>query len=166
MTNHATTSIEVILQTAADIDLEMQRLYLIAHIRFCNTSSAPVQLSHILLKLSPSAFVDVSGKVVAPQFAQVYGLHKSRKGKQQTGWRFDREDWFSYGHRSGEYQIESMEPLLLQPSVWNDVKDIHIACDIDRLVEPLQVHAFVIADGQRFPAANPTSISFRSTTME
>jgi len=160
MTNDPAASIDVILQTAADVDLETRRICLITHIKFRNTSAQPMLLSHILLTLSPSQFAVVSGKIVAPQHALVFGLHK--KGNQQTGWKFDRDDWFSYGRKNGEYRIEPAQPHLLPPRIWSDIRDIHIECDIDRLITPLHIHAYVFAGGKEFPAANPSSISFRA----
>ncbi|GAV10182.1 hypothetical protein RQP50_02870 [Paenibacillus sp. chi10] len=160
MMNNPETSIDVILQTAADVDLETRRICLITHIKFRNISAQPVSLSHILLTLSPSRFSVVSGKIVPPQHALVFGLHK--KGNQQTGWKFDRDDWFSNGRKNGEYRIEPVQPLLLPPRIWSDIRDIHIECDIDHLITPLHIHAYVCAGGKQFPAANPSSISFRA----
>lgn len=160
MPTHSRTSIDVVLQTAADIDWETRRLCVITNVLFRNIGIQPVALSQIMLTVSPAPITEISGKVVAPQLVQVYGLHT--KGKKQSGWKFDREDWFTAGRISGEYRIEPVQPLLLSPGMWLDMRDVHIECDIDRLANPLQVHAFVLADGKPFPATNPTSISFQS----
>lgn len=161
MPNHPQPSIDAVLQTATDIDLEMRRLYVIVNVLFRNTNCHPVENPHIILHVSPSHISTISGKVVPPKLVQAYGLH-TKDGKQ-WGWKFAREDWFIAGHKSGEYVIEPVHSLILTQGVWMEMRDVYIECDIDRLRSSLQVHAFIIAAGEKFPVVNPTSVSFSAS---
>lgn len=161
MHNHSQPSIDAVLQTATDIDLEMRSLCVMVNVRFRSTNSHPIENPHIILHVSPSPISTVSGKVVSPQFVQTYGLYT--KGGKQLGWKFTRKDWFSAGRKSGEYIIEPIHSLNLTQGVWIELRDISIQCDIDRLQSSLQIHAFILASGEKFPVANPTSFSFSTS---
>lgn len=156
--NNSKTAIESVLRVSTDFDLELRRLCLLIGILFRNRGNQPVEQPQIVIALSPTNVCEMNGRILSPELIRVYGTYQ--KGGTQSGWKFVRKDWLSYGRKNGEYAIESIQPLILQPDVWMELKDVQIACDIDHLSAPLQVNAYILAHDQKYPILNPTSISF------
>lgn len=150
--------IEGYFQHFTDFDLDSHHISIYANLYFRNISHETLDHPEIILHISPKNNGNLSGKILSPSLISVYGVYmKSRNGAPQ-GWSFTREDWLSYGKKTGEYRIQSIEPLQLTPGSSLELKDIQIDFQFPQQTETIQIDAYLCLREQMYSVRNPICI--------
>lgn len=157
--NHAQAGqlpIEACFRHAVHIDLDLRSVTIIAQLLFRNLSQVQLSDPRIVLHInSPHAIL--SGKVLSPELVRTYGVYS--KGGRQSGWVFTDSDWFKQARTSGEYRIKSIEPFLLKPGIWQEMRDWQVECSLEHLNHPLVINGWMEIEQQQYPVLNPISLT-------
>lgn len=148
--------VDAYFRHSIDIDLDSRSITVMAQLLFRNLSQAQLADPHIVLHIN-SPHASLSGKILSPELIRTFGVYT--KGGQPNGWAFIDSDWFKNARTTGEYRIKSIEPLILKPGVWQEMKDWTVECSLDHLQEPLIIQGWIEVDQRRFAAINSISIT-------
>ncbi|RJG23280.1 D-Tyr-tRNAtyr deacylase [Paenibacillus thiaminolyticus] len=153
----AVQAAECLFQSVIDFDTEAERVSVFVTMLFRNAGSEPIEQPRIILSVTPARSCDISGKILSPQLIPAFSVYG--KDGRKSGWSFTEDEWFANGKATGEYIIQSIEPLTMPPGVWLEMPDFHVSCAIERLRDgPLAIHGLLEAGESHFPVLNPISI--------
>ncbi|GAC43754.1 hypothetical protein [Paenibacillus popilliae] len=148
---------ECLFQSVVDFDTDAKRVSVFVIMLFRNAGTEPIEQPRIILSVSPSRSCDISGKILSPQLIPAFSVYGTDGRK--SGWSFTGEEWFTNGKATGEYIIQSIQPLTMAPGVWLEMPDFHVSCAIDSLRDsPLTILGRLEVGALRVPVLNPIYI--------
>ncbi|OPA80182.1 hypothetical protein BVG16_05400 [Paenibacillus selenitireducens] len=150
--------IEGYFQHFTDFDVELRRISIYAGLTFRNQSNETLDNPEIILQISPGNVGKLSGKVLSPSLISVYGMYMKSRNGSPHGWSFTREDWSSHGKKTGEYRIQSIEPLQLTPGSSFELKEIQMDFNFPKHAGTIQIDAYLFIRNQMYSVWNPICI--------
>ncbi|WP_156826306.1 hypothetical protein [Paenibacillus terrigena] len=119
-----------------------------------------------MIQISPKNTGKLSGKVLSPSLTQVFGVYTKTKNGAQRGWSFVREDWFSHGKKTGEYRIQSIEPIQLTPGSSYELRELQIDFEFPKLAGTIQIDAYILSGEDMHSVLNPICIHLYGTLQQ
>jgi len=158
--------IESYFQHFTDFDFELRRISVYANLFFRNTGSETIENPEIMIQISPESTGELSGKILSPSLIQVFGVYMKTKKGPQRGWSFAREDWFSHGKKTGEYRIQSIEPIQLTPGSSYELRELQIDFEFPKLAGTIQIDAYIFSGEDMHSVLNPICIHLYGTPQQ
>lgn len=149
-------SVEAYFEYSVDLEVADRRMTVFANLLFRNNTQQMLEHPEILIRVSPEKAAEVSGKILSPELTKVMGVY-TRDGKQK-GWMFKTNDWLRHGKSTGEYWIQSIEPLRLAPGQWAEVNEMQIEFSLENGVKSVRIDAYIKENQQMHRALNPVLI--------
>ncbi|WP_314591448.1 D-Tyr-tRNAtyr deacylase [Paenibacillus terrigena] len=158
--------VESYFQHFTDFDFEMRRISVYANLLFRNVGGETLENPEIMIQISPENAGKLSGKVLSPSLTQVFGVYTKTKNGAQRGWAFAREDWFSHGKKTGEYRIQSIEPIHLTPGSSCELRELQIDFEFPKLAGTIQIDAYILFGEVMYSVLNPICIHLYGTPQQ
>lgn len=120
-----------------------------------NTGTAVLENPKLCFRVDPHDRVEIGGQILPPEMSELFSL-QGQTGAQ--GWQYAGKDWLEKAYETGEYWIESIQPLQMAPGETIKVEGVQFSIESLDEQTAATIVGFVYVEGENLQIQSQNKI--------
>lgn len=120
-----------------------------------NTGTVVLDHPKLCFRVDPHDRVEIGGQILPPEMSELFSL-QGQTGAQ--GWQYAGKDWLEKAYETGEYWIESIQPLQLAPGEIIKVEGVQFSIEALNEQKAATIAGFVYVEGENLQIQSQNKI--------
>ncbi|RIW39041.1 hypothetical protein D3H55_01420 [Bacillus salacetis] len=150
---------DLIFDYSVSVGRKTGKYTVLSSIYLRNSGGKALKNPMLCIKVNPVDSVDLGGQILPPGMSQLFAV-QGEQGAQ--GWEYVGEEWLQTAYSTGEYWIQPIQDLTLQPSEDVLLEGVQFSFESPEDSQNITIAGFVFFNNQeyRFKALNTIEFSF------